>query len=199
MKKQIALFDFDGTITTRDTLLEFIRFCKGSTALYTGFLLNAPYLIAYKAGIISNQAAKERVLTYFFNHTTTDEFKSCCNRFATSVIPSLIRPGASEEIKSLQSRGFTVVVVTASAEDWVRPWTDQMGIELIGTKLELTGDRLTGKIKDINCHGEEKVRRIRALYDLDTFEVIHAYGDTNGDKPMLKTAHKSFYKPFRNQ
>ena len=58
VKKGIAFFDFDGTITTKDTLLEFIKFSKGNLLFYAGFLLNLHFLVAYKLKIISNQAAK---------------------------------------------------------------------------------------------------------------------------------------------
>ncbi len=197
MKKQIAFFDFDGTITTKDTLLEFIKFCKGKRAFYTGFLMNAPYLLAFKAKIISNQKAKERILDYFFRDTTSAQFTAYCKDFALRVLPGLIREKAKEEIKTLQSKGFEVIVVTASAEDWVRPWTEEMQIGLIGTKLQLVKDKLTGKIQDINCHGDEKVKRIKAQYKLEDYEVIYAYGDTSGDHAMLKIAHQAHYKPFR--
>ena len=66
MKKGIAFFDFDGTITKKDTLLEVIKFQKGTLAFYTGFFLLSPYLVAMKMKILSNQMVKEKVLKYFF-------------------------------------------------------------------------------------------------------------------------------------
>src|SRR5215470_6463338 len=80
MSSRIAFFDFDGTVTTRDTLLEFIRFSKGSLGLYSGFLLNSPWLFAYRLKIISNQAAKQRILSWFFRNTPLTEFDAQCNR-----------------------------------------------------------------------------------------------------------------------
>ena len=71
----IAFFDFDGTITTKDTLLEFIKFTKGTPSFLTGFLLNSPYLVAYKLNLIPNQRAKEKVMQYFFKNTPLDEFQ----------------------------------------------------------------------------------------------------------------------------
>jgi phosphoserine phosphatase len=47
-----------------------------------------------------------------------------------------------------------------------------------------------------NCYGEEKVRRIRASYNLDEFNHIYAYGDSEGDKAMLDLAHEHDYKHF---
>ena len=197
MKKQIAFFDFDGTITRKDTLLQFIKFNKGNLLFFVGFALNIPYLIAYKLRIISNQNAKERVLQFFFRGTSVKEFQHQCEIFAMKIVPTLIRAAALEEIQRLKSRGIHVVVVSASPENWIRPWTNSLEVDLLATRLEAKEGRLTGKIMHFNCHGEEKVRRIQERFVLSEYDKVLAYGDTAGDKPMLQLAHSSFYKPFR--
>ena len=199
MKKGIAFFDFDGTITTKDTLLEFIKFCKGSFRFYLGFLLNSPYLVAYKTKLISNQLAKEKVLGFFFNDTPVDVFEKQCEAFTETRLPSLIRPGALAEIQKLKKDNYVVVVVSASPQNWIRQWADGNGVELIASKLEEKNGKITGKITGKNCHGEEKVRRIMEKYVISDYSAIHAYGDTRGDKPMLALATNSFFKPFRKQ
>jgi phosphatidylglycerophosphatase C len=197
LTKRIAFFDFDGTITTHDTLLEIIKYCKGDARFYLGFCINAPFLFAYKAGIISNQLAKEKVLRYFFGRMTPGDFQKACDAFAASHLPPLIRPKAMQEIEKLKAAGAAVVIVTASAEQWLQQWCQQQGLQLMGTKLEVKNGLLTGKIDGINCHGQEKVRRIRERFDLSQYDEIFCYGDTKGDKPMLELATFSFYKPFR--
>src|ERR1700754_693972 len=109
MGQSIAFFDFDGTITTKDTLLEFIKFSKGKSPFYLGFALNSPWLIAYRLKIISNQAAKERILSWFFRKTSLTDFQKLCQRFADTILPGLIRAKALNEIQVLQNKGFTVV------------------------------------------------------------------------------------------
>lgn len=197
MKNRIAFFDFDGTITTHDTLLEIIKFHKGSWRFYLGFAVNAPYLLAYKAGIISNQAAKEKVLRYFFGGMQVSAFQQQCDAFADTAIPSFIRPKAMEEIARLKAAGTSIVIVTASAENWLQPWCAANNFLLLGTRLETLNGRLTGRIDGRNCHGEEKVHRIKAGFSLSEYDEIFCYGDTKGDKPMLGLATFSFYKPFR--
>ena len=64
--KQIVAFDFDGTITNRDTLLEFIKFAKGKTAFYLGFLLHLPWLLAMKCHLYPNWKTKQMIFSYFF-------------------------------------------------------------------------------------------------------------------------------------
>ncbi|MEO5594857.1 MAG: HAD-IB family hydrolase [Chitinophagaceae bacterium] len=197
MKKRIAFFDFDGTITTRDTLLEIIKFQKGNFKFYLGFIINSPFIIAWKAGIISNQAAKERMLQYFFGKLPVNTFQQRCDEFAANKIPELIRPKAMHEIATLKASGAEVVIVSASAENWIQQWCSMNDLQLIGTKLQVKNDLLTGKIENFNCHGQEKVNRINAAFNLSLYDEIYCYGDTKGDKPMLRLATFSFYKPFR--
>ena len=196
MKKKIAVSDFDGTITTKDTLLEFIKFNKGSFAFYSGLLLNLPYLVAFKIKIISNQSAKEKVLKFFFHDTPLAVFKNNCVSFSKEILPGLIRQKALEEIKRLQSESITVVIVSASPQDWIQDWADEIGALLIASQLEIKNGKITGNLSGKNCHGNEKVRRICETFDLSKYEVVAAYGDSSGDKPMLALAAQSFYRPF---
>jgi len=195
--QRIAFFDFDGTITTKDTLLEFVKFSKGRSRFYLGFFLTSPWMLAYKLKITSNHKAKEKFLSWFFRNCDRDVFQEWCRRFAAEKIPGLIRPKALQEIAKLRETGTAVIIVSASPENWIQPWSESLGIRLIATRLVYKEDRLTGKIEGRNCHGEEKVRRIKEVYSLSDFDEILAYGDTSGDRPMLDIARVSFYQPFR--
>jgi phosphatidylglycerophosphatase C len=197
VKRRIAFFDFDGTITTKDTLLEIIKYQKGVSKFYTGFLLCSPYLVAWKLGLIPNYAAKERVMRFFFSKTPIDEFQRKCDAFATEVLPSLLRPKALEEIKRLQQAGAEVVIVSASPGNWSQQWRKTLGIESLATRLQVKDSKITGRFDGKNCHGEEKVCRIRDAYELSAYDEIYCYGDSNGDKPMLGLATIAFYRPFR--
>jgi HAD superfamily hydrolase (TIGR01490 family) len=196
VKKGIAFFDFEGTITKKDTLLEFIKFTKGSFGCYLGFLLNLPYLFAYKLKIISNQSAKEKVLRFFFHGIAIEEFNRRCQEFAEQVVPKLVRTKALDEIERLKAMDVKVVVVSASPENWIEQWTKRLGLELIASRLEVSGGKVTGKILGKNCHGDEKVVRIKEVYDLTKYNIIAAYGDSGGDKPMLELADQAHYRPF---
>jgi phosphatidylglycerophosphatase C len=198
VKKEIAFFDFDGTITTKDTLLEFIKFSKGHFRFYLGFLLHLPYLIAYKLKIISNQGAKEKMLSFFFSNTPLEHFTATCNAFSKNILPRLIRPKALEEIKRLQQKNVLVVIVSASPENWIENWASRYQVQLLASRLETRNQKITGKLMGKNCHGSEKVSRITEVYDLSQYHIVAAYGDSPGDKPMLQLATHAYYKPFNN-
>ncbi|MBS1600332.1 MAG: haloacid dehalogenase-like hydrolase [Bacteroidetes bacterium] len=197
MKKRIAFFDFDGTITTKDTLLEIIKFQKGAAFFYIGFILYAPILIAFKLKIVSNSWAKQQILKFFFGNNQLQDFQTGCDLFVDQVLPKLIRPKAIKEISKLQQLNADVVIVSASAGNWIKKWTDQLGVQLISTILEYKNQKVTGRFEGKNCHGIEKVNRIKAIYDLAQYDEVYCYGDTSGDKPMLSIANISFFKPFR--
>lgn len=196
VKKRLVLFDFDGTITTRDTFIEFIRFYHGTFKFASGFGLMLPVLVLYKLKVIPNWKAKEIVLTWFFKGQDVERFNKICREFSTVVLPRLIRPGALAEIKTY-GNDSEIVVVSASAENWVLPWCRENNLSVIATQLESHQGKMTGKIKGRNCFGKEKAVRIREKYLLTDFDEIVAYGDSSGDKEMLALASKHFYKPFR--
>jgi len=197
MKKRIAFFDFDGTITTKDSLLAFIIFREGILRTLLGLMMISPYYLAYILKIIPVQTAKEKVLKHFLKNLSIEKFQSDCNQFASTTLLTLLRPKALNEIKRLQEESVAIIVISASPENWLRPWTGRIGADLLATHLEIKNGKLTGKIEGKNCRGTEKVRRIMNSYDLSQYDEVYCYGDTKGDKPMLRLATHAFYRPFR--
>lgn len=197
MNKGIAFFDFDGTVTYKDTLLEIIKFQKGSLRYYSGMLRLSPWLVAMKLKLVTNSFAKQRLLTLFFGGMSQKSFQQQCDAFVQQKLPSLLRARALDQIKAYQLKNIPVVIVSASPENWIAGWCAANNIQCIATKLEVKEKIITGRIDGNNCHGKEKVTRIKALYDLSTYNEIFCYGDTKGDKPMLELATFAYYKPFR--
>ena len=196
MSKSLALFDFDGTITTKDSFLEFLKFYKGRLSFIIGFSVLSPYLIAMKLGIIPNWKAKEIVLKYFLKGASNKDMELACNDFSTKVIPIILRNKAIDQIKKHQKDDDDIYLVSASAEDWLKAWCSEIGINLIGTRLKVINGKLTGEIDGHNCYGPEKEARVKAEIDLSIYSEIYAYGDSRGDKEMLAMADHAYYRHF---
>lgn len=194
---EIAFFDFDGTITSKDTLAEILKFIKGSSYYYTGILILSPIIVLYKLGFLSNHRAKELLLIYFLKGFDVDKFNALCRDFSEKKLPYLLKKSALHEIRKHLQNKTSVVIISASAENWILPWCSKYNIECIATKLEVKNGKLTGKIEGRNCSGKEKVRHIKAKYQLSTYQKIYAYGDSKDDLPMLSLATEKNYKPFR--
>lgn len=199
--RKIYAFDFDGTLTTKDTLLEFIRFAKGSGQMFRGFLLFSPLLLLMKLHLYPNWKAKQQVFSYFFKGMNIDDFNALCTHFAEQN-KHLLRPAGIEKVRqAIEEEQATVLIISASIDNWVRPFFDEIDkkIQVLGTQIETKGGCLTGRFTTQNCYGQEKVNRLTALYPhREAYELI-AFGDSKGDKELLHFADKGFYKPFRNK
>jgi phosphatidylglycerophosphatase C len=198
MKRSIAFFDFDGTITSRDSFLEFLLYAFGFSRLALASFMLSPVLILHVLGITNNNYTKEQVYRYFFSGLTNDQLTNYGEHFVRDQLSKIIRRLALEKIQWHISEGHKVVIVTASLHYWVLPWAAQFGLDCLATHMEQKQGVLTGIYAGLNCHGEEKVRRILDTYNLSEFDEIYAYGDTVGDLPMLNLANHKFYKPFHD-
>jgi len=196
--KHLALFDFDGTITRKDTFVEIIRFKVGTLKLAAGMLVLSPVLVMYKLKLIKNWRAKEIMFGYFFKGTPIDDFLRLGVDFSRKALPALIRPSALARIKEHQAAGDDIFIVSASAAEWIKPWSDQFGIKVIGTSWEVVDGKITGKIKGKNCYGPEKKVRIMERVVPSEYKVVSVYGDTSGDREMLTLATDKYYRYFND-
>jgi phosphatidylglycerophosphatase C len=195
----LALFDFDGTISSRDSFLLFLWHANKVKVAQT-CLSYAPQIILYKLGHYSNQKLKETFLQKLFAEISLDELETASEQYCNDILPTIIRSGFWQRLAWHRQKGDEVVVVSASPEFMLEPWCRSHGIELIGTEVETDNlGRLTGKLVGKNCMGHEKVRRVKACYDIENYDQLFTYGDTKSDLPMLELAapENRFYKPFR--
>lgn len=197
-RKTIAAFDFDGTITYKDTLLEFIHYAVGLRRFWTGFFLHLPLLLAYKLGVYPNWKVKQRIFAWFFAGMDVEDFDQLCQGFYRHCGKALLRPAACCCIGEHIRGGDEVVLVSASIENWVNPFAQALGIRYsLGTQIETDGRRLTGRFATPNCYGREKVRRLLAVFPNREDYRLVAYGDSRGDRALLDFADEAYYKPFR--
>jgi phosphatidylglycerophosphatase C len=199
MGKKLALFDFDGTMTSRDTMLEFIVFVKGKNSLNFSYLVLSPLLLLTKLGLFPRAKAKERLLSYHFKGWSREDLEEQAEAFCKNVLPSLLRDKALHALQDHRMKGHEVFVVTASLDIWVSPWLDFHKLAYACSKARFEDGIFTGKLAAPNMNGKEKERVIRERFKLEDYETIYAYGDSPGDKAMLALAHQPKYKPFRGE
>lgn len=201
MKKKIYCFDFDGTLTTSDTLLEFIKYAKGRGRFLMVFLMYSPLLVLMKLHLYPNWKAKQQIFAHLFAGMRIEKFDALCRGFAEES-QHLLRPKGITLLHEALVAGAQVFIVSASIDNWVRPFFDirnLKGVQVLGTQIEVEDGKLTGRFKSNNCYGKEKVHRIaEALKSFERSEYeIEAFGDSRGDKEMLAFADKGHFKPFR--
>ncbi|GGX61200.1 hypothetical protein GCM10011309_08870 [Litorimonas cladophorae] len=200
----IIVFDFDGTITTRDTFALFLRYYAGPFGWAGNILRLLPTFAAYKLGGIDRHAVKKAVVKRFFTGKSAKDVDNRAADFARDVIPGLIRPAALQHINAkLADKNYgpeSLYICSASIGPYLRYWAGSCGIQanhVMATELAVKDDRITGELDGYNVWGANKVRRILDQFAPHTVSILEAYGDTRGDQEMLHAAKASFFRPFR--
>ena len=192
----IVAFDFDGTLTVRDSFMAFLRWRAGAVGFALGLVRLTPaaltYLIHRDRGRIKSAAT-----SVFLKSTPRSRLEADARRFAEARAAHLVRPDARAAWTEWRARGARLVIVTASPTAIVAPFAAALGAdELIGTELAYDAqDRVTGAFATPNCRGAEKVKRLEARFG-PGLRLEAAYGDTSGDREMLAIADVAGLRVF---
>lgn len=190
----LALFDFDGTITTRDTYTKFVFSSTKSVRLVIGIFLLFPAIILHKAGLLSASKIRPLISRVAFMGIPEKQLDASAERFVSKYLPSVLRGGMLQKIAEHKENGDHVVIVSASISPYLKIWCKRHEVDLICSELEVRNGRLTGAYLNGDCSSERKVARIKERIDLSLYSKIFAYGDSEEDYPMLNLAHTSFYR-----
>lgn len=190
----IAAFDFDGTLTHRDTLIPFLRFTFGNWVVLRKLLVLLPRLAGFPLGFISRQEAKELILTSFLKGLSIEQVNQWGKEFAEKKLPSLLKKEIYEKLKWHKEQGHTCVLISANLTFYLEPWGKSEGLEaVLASELEIEEEVVTGKLKGKNCWGEEKVRRLEEVFGPKEGYTLYAYGDSRGDQELLELADFPFH------
>ena len=195
--RPLVAFDFDGTLTVRDSFTAFLAWRAGLGRFVAGGVNMLPEIVAYSFRR-DRSRLKTAATTVYLAGATRGEIEADAKRFAEAEAQRLFRPDALRAWRRWQGRGARLLIVTATPESIIAPFARGLGADrLIATELEFDkNDRATGRLLGENCRGEEKVRRLRAEFGEDV-HLEAAYGDTDGDKPMLSLAEEQGFKVFQ--
>jgi len=195
----VVAFDFDGTLTVRDSFTSFLKWRAGAARYNVGLVRLTPsalaYLVDHDRGRIKAAAAKE-----FLYGVPREQLEEEAREFAKECAQDMLRADAVATFRWWRQRGAITAIVTASPAIVVAPFSKALGADvLIGTQLAFDDqDRVTGVFATPNCRGDEKVIRLKAHFG-DDIQLAAAYGDTAGDKPMLAIADEQGYRVFKSK
>ena len=149
----LALFDFDGTITSSDTFTPFIFHAVAPARMALGKVVLSPMIAAYKLGWVSASRMRRSIVRFGFHGRTSAEVREAGLDYSRSRLASVVRTKALERIRWHQAQGDEVVVVSASLEVYVADWCRQLGVQWICTELEERKGVLTGRYRHGDCSG----------------------------------------------
>jgi HAD superfamily hydrolase (TIGR01490 family) len=190
----VAAFDFDGTLTTGGSVVPFLLSVRGPTVVARAIASDLPTLV--RSAIVGGTAAdeaKEALFTRVLSGVSADDVEKAGVEFAERHLRRRLRPDARDRLEWHRKLGHRIVIVSASPECYVRPASELLGADAaLATRLEVSGNLLTGRYEGKNCRGAEKYARLMAwvrAQGLSTHQpVLWAYGNSRGDRLLLEAA-----------
>lgn len=190
----LALFDFDGTITTGDTYTPFLGYVSPAAFRRRAWrLLLWPWL-GYKLGLVSGTAVRRQVTAHVLRGRDASVIRALGVRYARERLRHVLRPEAMARIAWHRERGDRIVVVSASLDAYLAPWCRAHDLELICSELDSREGVLTGSYRGGDCAGAAKAARVREYLRVEDYACVHAYGDTVEDRELLALAHRPMYR-----
>lgn len=187
-RKKLVIFDFDGTLTHRDSFFTFPRQILGAAPIFWGLFRGIPAVLKWKLGKISSGEAKESIFKYLFKGKNKESLMKRTEEFNP-----YFRKDILEELEKYRDAGVEVWIISASPDVWINPIAEKLGVNALCTSTATDpSGLLTGRFSSPNCHGEEKLRRLIEVHpDFKDFEII-AYGDepSGGDAAIKRIATK---------
>lgn len=198
-ERPLVAFDFDGTLTVKDSFMAFLAWRAGPVR----YALGLSRLTPASAAFLANQdrgKLKAAAVGEFLKGVSRADLERDARAFAEHFNHSLLRPDALAAWRRWRGKGARMVIVTASPEILVAPFARALGADwLLGTSLTFDADdRVVGSFDGENCRGEEKVARLRELFGPDV-RLAAAYGDTSGDAAMLELAEEKGFRVFKGK
>jgi len=197
MDQPVVAFDFDGTLTIRDSFTDFLRWRAGPGGWYPGLARMMPDFADWVAHRDRGRLKAAAVRTFLLG-TPRAQLEADAEAFTGQVWPGFIRHDALACWNDWGRQGAYRVIVTASPQTTVAPFARRLAADaLLGTPLAFDADdRVSGTLAGPNCRGEEKVRRLRAAFG-EGIRLAAAYGDTTGDTEMLAIADEAGFRRFK--
>jgi phosphatidylglycerophosphatase C len=189
-----ALYDFDGTITSKDTtVLLLVALLKLRPWRFFG-LIWFLFRMFVASDNVSKQGYKNKAIGYLIKGLSGMRLSVALKDFKNKV-KFLYRPSVLNSIDQAIQDGCTVLIVTASPSFAISDCVSDLPVEVLGTEFEKKENIYTGLLKSENCYGKEKVNRINewATSKKIVLNVQSAWSDHFSDFDMLSLSAKRYW------
>ncbi len=192
--RPLAVFDLDGTLTVRDSLLPFLISYALRRRRYRPVVVLPFWLLGYACRLLSARSLKERLLTAFLRDEDAASIQDHAARFCQTWIARHLHPVGLARLREHQRGGHRLILLSASPSLYVTHAAKFLGIpEVICTQVGVTDGLCTGAIIGPNCKGEVKLDLLRKhLQVQDAPTDSYAYGDHASDLPVLSWVRHGF-------
>ena len=192
----LAIFDLDGTITRRDTLLPYIwGYLRQHPRRWWRLPLCLAPLGPYLLGRMDRGELKGAVIRLALGEATRSELAAWSREFTARLLRTGLYAEALACIAGHQRSRAHLVLLSASPDLYVPEIARALGFdECICTELRWREDgTLDGALASVNRRGPEKTRCVRSLLVSRQPQMSYAYGNSTADLGHLRLVSAGTY------
>lgn len=201
----VAAFDFDGTISKRDTLMGFLIKASGPARFLSAWARLGVLGARRRLPMGDRDRIKEQMIGLLLGGRSERELRELGDLYARDLLTGdRLRPEVVERVHEHRRAGHRTVIVSASLVYYLDPIAAALSMDdVIGVEPEVLDGRLTGRLRRPNVRGEQKALRLQEWMDASRGEpgsvdvgdrgLVHGYGNTSGDHRLLEMADRSWW------
>ncbi|MGE8684245.1 MAG: HAD-IB family hydrolase [Acinetobacter sp.] len=189
--KALALFDFDGTLCNKDSFTGFIFYSLSKRHIVRQAIKILPWIQGYYLNLYPAHAMRPRLYAAMFSQANHEQILKHAKSYAEELMSDL-NPTLYTQLKKHQNQGHEVVLVSASVDLYLKPIAEKLGVRLICTETAFQNQKLTGRYQTMDCSGEQKKIRVLEQFNLQDYDQVYAYGNSEEDLAMFELATHHF-------
>ncbi|MFW1909608.1 HAD family hydrolase [Acinetobacter ursingii] len=187
----LALFDFDGTLCTKDSFTGFIFYTLSKRHIMRKGLKILPWIQAYYLKLYPADAMRAKLFSTMFKGNSAKQLQQLGQEYAQTLVKNLDTQ-LFQRLLQHQAQGDKVVLVSASIDLYLKPVCELLNIDLICTQVEIHHGIITGEYSTPDCSSEQKKIRVHEAYHLNDYAHVYAYGNSYEDLQMFSLADSCY-------
>lgn len=189
--KNLALFDFDGTLCRKDSFTGFIFYALKKRHIVKQGIKLLPWIQAYYLNIYPADSMRIKLFKHMFGDMYAHDIRKLAHDYAQLLMLSFDQ-SIHQQLIQHQKNGDDVVIVSASIDLYLNDIAKKLNVDLICTHTEILDDHFTGMYSTLDCSSDQKRIRILEKYNLDDYESVYAYGNSKEDLAMFSLADHTY-------
>lgn len=186
LKSRLAVFDFDGTLCSRNSYHVLVR--DRSRSGLRSCLSISSRLALRKLRLMTSEQLKNVVLAGF-RGWPRERLDALGQRLYEQELRPFLRTAALDELERRRAAGFTPILISGAFDFLLHPFCRERGIEVCAsTRVAFEGELCLGRLEGAEVRGAAKGRVLRDLYpdgDVD-WAGSCAFGDELSDLPVFE-------------
>ena len=192
--KKIFVFDFCGTLVSKQTADLFVSYVLKKQGNYSAYL--------YSLFLRKFQRNKKFDLLKLLKGSKKQDLEYLAISYANYLKDYKILKVYERIKKILKQKGTKVYVISAGYSIYIKQFFKNYDVEVISNDFKYTKDLFDGEICLDDCFGENKLKRFKETLnekDIDkNFIIDECYSDSFTDEPIFQISEKKFFVKDNN-